>query len=119
MSSLIKDTRFKTTVLDPHAPILWINKERVDYKHDYFKPLANIIYKIWEHNWTCVDCALYKKKKESILRVVKHRLKARNSKVKKLREVSRQRIPKKLLDCVPKGKNKVECIDPQFGIFKI
>ena len=127
LSSLIKDSRLQTTgVVDPHAPTLWINKEQVDYEHSYFKPLANIIYKIWDHKWSCMECAIYRQEKESVVRVLKIRslqikteVKAKNSKAKKQWEIRRQRISKKLLDCVSKDKNKVECVDPQFGIFKI
>lgn len=127
VSSLIKDPRFQeATRADPHAPVLHINKEEIDNKHAYFKPLANIIYKIWEHNWTCRECALYKKEKKIIVRTVKRRslqsktaTKEKKSKGKKQGEISKQRIPGKLFNCIPKGKNKVECVDPQFGIFEI
>ena len=126
VSSLIKDPRFQATVVDPHAPVLRINEEEIQNEQAYFKPLANIIYNIWEHKWSCMECALYKKKKKFIIRMVKKRNtqsktagKVKNSKAKKQWETSKQRIPRKLLDCVPKGKSKVECVDPQFGIFEI
>ena len=128
VSSLIKDSRFKPPV-DPHAPLLRINEEKIKYGQAYFKPLANIIYKVWGHQWTCVECALYEKKEKSIVRTVK-RIKSESesepaSRIKKMAEVkkqwkkSKQRFSRKLLDCVPKGKNEIECIDPQFGIFEI
>ena len=118
LSSLFKDSRLPAGMIDdPHAPILFINKERIDYQHDYFKPLSSIIYKIWKHKWLCMKCAIYTQEKESVLRVVKARSKGK--KRKQLKKTSEQRIPKKLLDCSPRGKRKVECVDPQFGIFKI
>ena len=127
VSSLIKDPRFQeATKIDPHAPVLRINKEEINDKLDHFKPLANIIYKIWEHNWTCMECALYKKEKKFIVRIVKNKnlqsktaVKEKNSNTKKQWKTSKQKIPRKLFNCVPKEKNKVECVDPQFGIFEI
>ena len=115
MSSLIKDSRFKSPV-DPHAPVLHINEEKIKYGQVYFKPLANIIYKVWGHQWTCVECAVYEKKEKSIVRTVK-RIKSesksepaskikKTAKVKKQWEKSKQRFSRKLLDCVPKGKKR-------------
>lgn len=122
VSSLIKDPRFQeATRMDPHAPVLRINKEEIHDEQDHFKPLANIIYKIWEHNWTCIECALYKKKKKFVVRILKSKTatKEKNSNAKKQGKTSKQIIPGKLFNCIPKGKNKVECVDPQFGIFEI
>lgn len=127
VSSLIKDPRFQeATGRNPHAPVLRINKEEIHDEQDHFKPLANIIYKIWEHNWTCIECALYKKKKKFVVRTVKSKnlqsktaAKEKNSNAKKQWKTSKQIIPGKLFNCIPKEKNKVECVDPQFGIFKI
>ena len=128
LSSLIKDSRFRP-IVDPHAPVLYINEEKVQNSEaPYFKSLASIIYKVWERRWVCIECAFYKKKRKSIIRTVKRLKKDSNretavvqgrSKVRKKWETRRQKFSKKLLDCIPKGKNKVECIDPQFGIFEI
>ena len=123
--SLIKDSRFQTSV-DPHAPILYLNKEEIQSEQTYFKPLANVIYKVWETQWTCVECALYKRKKKSILRIVKKlksnktlkKQKISNKKIKKW-ETKRKVFSRDQLDCVSKGKEKIECVDPQFGIFEI
>ncbi|MDE0118984.1 MAG: hypothetical protein OXM55_03125 [Bdellovibrionales bacterium] len=129
VSSLIKDSRIKPPV-DPHAPILHINEEQIKYEQAHFKTIANIIYTVWEHKWTCIECALYDKNKKFILRTVKKRKSGpesetkdkakKRSKVKKREEkTQQQKFLKKLLNCLPKGKTKVECIDPQFGIFEI
>ena len=122
LSSLIKDVRFKPSV-DPHVPVLYINEEEIKNGQAYFKPLANIIYTVWEHKWTCVECASYKKKKTSIVRTVKRKKSGSENETgvetkRKLR-TSKQRFSRKLLDCTPTGKNEVECVDPQFSIFEI
>ncbi|MDE0519024.1 MAG: hypothetical protein OXH36_05675 [Bdellovibrionales bacterium] len=129
LSSLIKDPRIKLHI-DPHAPVLRINEEQIKYEQTYFKAMAHIIYKVWEHEWTCIECALYKKNKKFILRTVKKRKSGPESeakdkvkkrgKTKKIEEKNQQqKFLKKRLNCIPKGKNKVECIDHQFGIFEI
>ena len=126
LSSLIKDSRFKPTT-DPHTPVLRINEEIINHREAYFKPLSKLIYSVWNHKWTCVDCVLYEKQKKSIVRTVK-RVKLglkrevtdkEHNKAKKQWETNKQIFSKKQMNCVPKGKVKVECIDPQFGIFEI
>ena len=73
ISSLIKVPQLQNIVVDPHAPVLRINKEVIHNEQDAFRPLAKIIYNIWKHKWICIECALYKKEKKSIVRVVKKR----------------------------------------------
>ena len=101
------------------------NEEEIKHGQASFKAIANIIYKIWEYKWTCRECALYRKKKGFIVRTVK-RIKSESKsgtkdKVKKRRqwEKNKQKFPTKVLNCIPKEKDNVECIDPQFGIFEI
>lgn len=126
LSSLIKDPRVQTSV-DPHAPILRINEEEIQNGSAYFNPLASIIYKVWEREWICVECATYRKKRKSIVRTVK-RLKTkqevRRRKISGKSEKNQwskreQSFSKKHLNCIPTSKKRVECIDPQFGIFEI
>lgn len=128
VSSLIKDSRFqKALVVDPHAPVLRINEEEIKDGQPYFKTLAKVIYKVWEHKWTCVECASYKRQKEFIVRTMK-KLKQKgktvvktedSGKAKKQWETNTQKLPKKLFNCVSKKKDRVECVDPRFGIFEI
>lgn len=129
LSTIIKDSRVKPQV-EPHAPILRINEEQIQREHPFFKPMANIIRQVWAREWTCLECATYTKKRQHITRTVK-KLKPddltgkttdsekKTGKSKKQWKVTKRRFTKKLFNCLPKGKNKVECIDPQFGIFKI
>ena len=125
-TSLIKEARFKPPV-NPHAPVLSINEEKIRYGQPYFKSMADIIYKVWEYQWTCMECASYKKEKKSIIRTMKRRpsdLKTettskKSGAVKNQWDISKKRFSKKWLNCIPKGKKKVECVDPEFGIFEI
>ena len=127
LSSLIKDSRLRPSI-DPHAPVLYINEEEIKNEQAYFKPLANIIYTVWKHKWTCIECASYSKERKSVVRTVKKIKsepkskkggeKKERSEVKKQWKKDKQKFSKKLLNCLPKGE-KIECIDPQFGIFEI
>ena len=122
--SLIKDPRIPRPKPDPHAPLLRINEETIQERSPHFKSLAPVIYQIWEHKWTCVECATYKKRRKSIIRTVKKLKSAKDSpkKTKKKKtkwNTTKQRFLKKFFNCVPKGKKKVECVDSQFGIFEI
>ena len=170
MASLIKDSRFNKPEVEPHAPILRINKETITEGHNYFKPLADIIHTAWERQWTCVKCAYYtlapatkagkkrqsaqnktakdEKNKKQIIRetitLISEPVKTNNNTKKqssaktntdskptktinkqaqkqmmKKRIVKKHTFSKEQLNCVPAGKNEVECVDPQFGIFKI
>ena len=127
ISHIIKDPRVRPSI-DPHVPVLRINEEEVHNEHPYFKPLASIIYQVWNRQWLCVECAIYKKKRKSIVRTVRKlknlkgmtdKEKAKDTIPKSQWEEKKQSFPKKLLNCVLKGNKKVECIDPQFGIFEI
>ena len=105
VSSLIKDSRFqKALVVDPHASVLRINEEEIKDGQTYFKPLSKVIYKVWEHKWTCIECASYKQQKEFIIRTVK-KLKSKGKTVVKAEdsgkaeeqwEISTQKLPKKI-----------------------
>ena len=128
VSSLIKDSRFYSEV-EPHAPVLRINEEKIKNRQTYFKPLASIIYKIWENEWTCLECAIYKKNRKFIIRTVKTLKSGSNRKAedqeksqnkeKQQWETKIQKFSKKQLRCVSKEKDRIECIDPKFGIFEI
>lgn len=129
MLSLIKDSRVSLPTTDPHAPVLRINEKEIHGEHPYFKPLASIIYQIWENKWICVECATYKKRRKSIIRTVK-KLKSPSDSSKKIKkaksqskrskwDTTKQKFSKKFFRCVPKGKKKIECVDPHFGIFEI
>ena len=118
LSHLIKDSRVQP-IVDPHVPVLHINEEEIHEEHPYFKPLANNIYKVWERKWICVECATYKKQQKSIIRTVRTLKPELNGKTKKKWKQRKQSYPKKMFECISKEKNKVECIDPEFGIFEI
>lgn len=120
MLSLIKTSRILQPRPTPHAPLLRINEEKLQNGTPDFKSLASVIYQVWENEWICVECATYKKRGKFIIRTMK-RLKttSASSKGKSKWSSKKQKLSRKLLNCVPKGKKKVECIDPLFGIFEI
>ena len=107
-----------------NMPVLYINGEEIPNGHPYYKPASNIIYKIWERKWLCVECATYKKTKKFIIRTTKQlspniKSKKNQNKVKKRWKTNKQNFTKKSLNCVPTGKKTIECIDSLFGIFEI
>lgn len=128
ISQLIKDDRVRPST-DPHTSVLRINEEEIPSEHPYFKPLSSIIHQVWNREWLCIECAIYKKNRKAIIRTVKKRKpnlkektdKEKNQKaiVKNQWEEKEQSFSKKLLNCIPKSKRKMECIDLQFGIFEI
>ncbi|MCY4524483.1 MAG: hypothetical protein OXB84_07075 [Halobacteriovoraceae bacterium] len=116
---------------DIHAPVLRINKKKIHHEQPAFKPLMDIIGKAWGKKWDCVECATYENKGNSILRTVQKPLgsgtkwirwimeKIKNKKHQNKWKTEKQNLSKKSLKCLPKGKKKVECTDPQWGIFII
>ena len=131
LSTLIKDKRFKLHP-DPHAPVLRLNGEELKEGGIYFKELEAIIRQVWEHKWSCVECAEYQRHKKNILRTVKvakadttnNRTKKAISKNKKNGMTVQWRTQKKAgsykdFKCVPKETGKVECVDERFGVFEI
>ncbi len=145
ISSLIKDPRFQSAP-DPHAhaPVLRINEETVHDEHIDFKPLAKIIREAWKREWVCIKCAAYKlavtkpqtKNKDKIarpkaentkiIREVKTMQKERKNKSPAKTSPVQQKVKtqidtfsKKQLNCITNGNNKIECVDPQFGIFEL
>ena len=117
MSSLIRDPRFQSRV-DPHAPILCINEENIQEEHPYFESLVRIIRQIGENKWVCVACAIYTKEGNFIVRTVTETSFSR-TRVGRNRQSRKKRFSREELSCFPKGKNKVECVDPEFGIFSL
>ena len=116
--SLIKDSRFQPPP-SPHAPILRINKEEIKEGHSYFQPLARIIHQIWQVKWICLECTTYQRKGNTILRTLQSPTLITNTKEPAIEKLKKRIFSKKKLNCIPKNKGKIECIDPHFGIFKI
>jgi len=95
----------------PHAPIVYVNGRRVHHEHsDFFDFRSAFVTTIEEaaNRWTCVDCAEYRRTDGSIWRV---------SIVDG--EESRDRFSFRDLDFHPIGGGRLECVDPEFGIFEI
>ena len=121
-SIIIKDLRIQARV-DPHAPVLHINEQKIHNRHPFFNRVAKIIHEAWKIKWTCIECATYEKKKKNIIRITKKlqlELQNKQGRKEKIRwEETKQTLVKKILNCIPKEKRKEECIDPQFGVFEI
>ena len=96
--------------MPPSPVLLKINDEEMDSSDPHFHQLMEIIYNVWEQPWKCHECAIYKKKRKSIVRIVKQP--HSKKKVKKI-------YSKKDLNCFSKNKKVLECVDPEFGIFEL
>ena len=97
--------------IDPHAPIIQINEEKIEDDDIKFGQLMPIIQNIWEHKWECMECATYSKKENRIIRTIK---KPKQGEQEVVKTFSKQQ-----LRCYDKPDKQVECVDPQFGIFEI
>lgn len=106
---------------DPHAPILSLAGEPIPKNHPYFEALSNIIYSIWENEWSCIECASYRKRRNSIIRTVETSASPQEGQKKSTAKKNRQTFSKAQLECLPKekGQDAIECVDPEFGIFKL
>ena len=95
----------------PHAPIFYLNEQKVDYNHSYFSDLKMTLDEIKKRdNWICLRCAEYRRRGISILRKVG----GRAQKTEKRRTFSMEELNCRRLD-----QERLECIDPEFGIFEI
>ena len=95
----------------PHAPVLTINGEEVAHDHPYFDGLVTIFDEVWKKEWSCVDCVTYRAIGDRILRI-------RTGEGKERSEIA---VPRTVFDCFPVGDggSRIECVDPEFGIFEI
>ena len=124
----------------PHAPVLQLKDQELKYMHPQFNSLAKIIYSVWEvAKWTCIDCATYKKRRNTILRKVtiqskgQKKVAVRSQSLKKQKKMTvksskeKQKTPLtyntqfsiKQLSCRLKSSKTLECVDPQYGIFEL
>ena len=121
MSELLKDVipdDLMAPRVMPHAPIVRINEEELQRGHPYYEPVARIIHRVWELKdtvWICVDCATYKRVDDLVVRTTRKML----DENKKQWEVKEQTFPLDLLDCFSTGGSQIECVDSQFGIFRL
>ena len=117
--SLIKDPRFQSPP-SPHTPVLRINGEEIKEGHPYFEPLSRIIRQAWQMKWICLECATYQRRGGAISRTSQI---GPDSGIKtkgvSAGGIKTEVFSKKKLNCVSKGGGKMECVDPQFGIFEI
>ena len=111
LSGLIKATGFRSIANTPHQPIIKINGKKLNTNSPYFADLMRVFNEALsdKDKWSCVRCASYKKGKNSIQRVV--RAKGKKPKNRSFRQRS--------LECRQLNKTQLECIDKQFGLFRI
>ena len=113
LSKILKATGTSSFQTDPHAPVIRIggNGQNIEVKasHPYFEPLRRILSHIRNDNWPCISCAEYKKKGKSIVRVVKE----------KGRKPASNTFPTKTFQCFSLNQKRIECLDVQFGLFKM
>ena len=97
----------------PHAPIMHINKRRLYYGMPLHSSIERdfraAIEEVWNGDWTCVDCAEYRRDGRNISRIDRS----------VDGEESQRRFSRRDLDCKSYGDGWLECIDPEFGIFEI
>ena len=98
----------------PHAPVLRIGAVEISSRHPCFNDLERIFREVWDVEWSCVDCATYERKGDSIVRT-----RTRNG------ETRRMEVPEHLLEtsweCGPLGLDTsvLACADPEFGTFEL
>ena len=99
--------------MGPHTPVIRIGGEgsymTIQEKDTHFESLRNILRKAENRKWNCISCAEYKKDGQSIIRVVR----------KKGDKAISRTFSRKSLKCISIDKDRIECIDPQFGIFEL
>ena len=95
----------------PHAPVLRLNDEEIAHDDAYFEGLVTIFDEIWEEEWSCVDCATYRAVGDVIVR----------TRTREGGERSELEVPASRVDCISAGHggSRIECVDPEFGIFDI
>ena len=111
LSALIKATGFRSTASTPHQPIIKLNGKKLNTNSPYFADLMRVFNNALsdKDKWSCVRCASYKKSKKSIQRIV--RANGQKSKNKSFQHRD--------LECRRLNKSQLECIDKQFGLFRI
>lgn len=113
LSKMMKATGVRSFHTDPHAPIIRLSRNRqsmeIKASHPYFQPLNNILQDAQKNPWTCLSCAEYKKKGKNIVRTFK----------KKGRQPASVVFSRSHLQCLNLNKQRIECLDQQFGLFEL
>ena len=106
---------------DPHAPVIYVNKEKMRKGYFGFDDLEGLVYKIWENDWQCISCAFYARNENFIQRTLYKPAVEENPSTKLPLQwtITERYFSQTQLDCFAHGKEKIECVDPEFGIFEI
>ena len=89
----------------PHSPVVRLNGYEMREGDSYFPVLEDIFPFIWENQWTCADCVIYKSRGAGIER--QH--------VFKDGTMKKTVFSRKQLNCYSIGKKLLECADIQGG----
>ena len=123
IASLIKGRKTQPPI-HPHAPMLYINDQKIHHEHIYFKPLKDILFQeIKNKKWNCQECATYKLLNYKSPKTKKQKTIKKEPSIKIQRTVQKngktttQAFTKKEFNCRTQGKTGWECVDPEFGIF--
>lgn len=110
----------------PHRAVLRINGEEWQEGDKNFASLSQVIFSLWTREWKCLECAVYKRQKNSIVRTLKRSSFLQEGEwvtppgEKEKVHQSRKVFSKKSLNCLPvNSESDLECVDPQFGIFEL
>ena len=90
---------------ESHAPVVRLNGYEMREGDSYFPVLEKIFPLVWENQWTCTDCVIYKSHRKGIER---QRISKNGTIVKTL-------FSRKQLNCYSIGKKRPKCTDTQGG----
>ena len=86
-------------------------KQTIDINESspYFVSLREVLFEVKDNIKNCVLCAEYKKSGKSIVRIVK----------KRGRKPASTKFSRKSLKCYRISRQKIECLDPEFGLLEL
>ena len=116
--------RYRTRILNeetstepefiPHAPVLRIGAVEISSRQPCFNELERIFHEVWDVEWSCVDCATYEMKGDSIVRTRTSNGEKRHTEIPEHLLETRWECGRFWLDTSILG-----CADPEFGTFEL
>ena len=89
----------------PHAPVIRLNGYEMREEDSYFPILEEVFSLVWENQWTCADCVIYKSRHRGIER----------QRIFKNGTIKKAVFSRRKLNCYSVGKKQMECTDTQGG----
>ena len=90
---------------EPHAPVVRLNGYEMREGDSYFPVLEEVFSLVWEDQWICADCVIYKSRGRSIER----------QRIFKDGIIKKAVFSRKQLNCYSIDKKLLECTDTQGG----